>query len=147
MTPRLSQLSDHGAIAPWWARWCILAAGLLRRCGMDGRLEEMRRALLARRHALLGQVAQTEADLRWLDTNIEPEAEEEGQEENLARLLARLDDREQAELGAIDRALVRLASGDYGRCVVCGTLIPWPRLEALPAAERCVSCAQAQERH
>ena len=107
----------------------------------------MRRALLARRHALLGQVAQTEADLRWLDTNIEPEAEEEGQEENLARLLARLDDREQAELGAIDRALVRLASGDYGRCVVCGTLIPWPRLEALPAAERCVSCAQAQERH
>ncbi len=95
---------------------------------------------------LLQQVARVEDNLRWLGTNVEPEMEEEGQEANIARLLARLDDRDRGELAAIDGALARIATGEYGRCTVCGELIPERRLDALPAADMCVTCAQARER-
>jgi DnaK suppressor protein len=109
-------------------------------------LDAMRNRLLERRREIFEAVAQVEDDLRWLDTNIEPEIEEEGQEENIARLLARLDDRGKAEIDAIDRALGRIATGDYGRCAICGEVIPEGRLRALPTAELCVPCAEAAAR-
>ena len=108
-------------------------------------IEDIRRRLLDRRAALIRSVAHVEDDLRWLDTNVEPEVEEEGQEENIARLLDRLDSRQRADLGAIDAALARLATGDYGRCEVCDRLIPAARLDALPTATKCLSCALAGE--
>jgi DnaK suppressor protein len=109
-------------------------------------LKDIRRRLSVQRRMLLQQVARVEDNLRWLGTNVEPEPEEEGQEENIARLLTRLDDRERAELEAIDHALGRIETGEYGRCMACGELIPEARLEALPATDTCVTCAQARER-
>jgi DnaK suppressor protein len=41
----------------------------------------------------------------------------------------------------IDQALVRLDEGTYGRCVVCGELIPEERLQAVPWAALCVPCS------
>ena len=41
----------------------------------------------------------------------------------------------------IDRALAKLDDGTYGRCDVCGKEIGATRMEALPAASRCVVCA------
>jgi DnaK suppressor protein len=41
----------------------------------------------------------------------------------------------------IDRALVKIDDGTYGRCDVCGNDIGVARLDALPAASRCVECA------
>ncbi len=113
---------------------------------MVQRIEDMRRVLLDRRAALFRKVAQVEDDLRWLDTNVEAEVEEAGQEENIARLLARLDDRGKAEIEEIDTALARLATGDYGRCTRCGEPIPLARLEAMPTAVTCVDCAAARGR-
>jgi DnaK suppressor protein len=46
-------------------------------------------------------------------------------------------------LGAIDRALARLAAGTYGRSVLSGKPIPDQRLEADPAAELTVEEAKA----
>ena len=109
-------------------------------------VEELKEKLLVQRRALFRQVARVEEDLRWLDTNIEPEMEDEGQEENIARLLARLDLRGKAEIEAIDRALTRIADGDYGRCVACRSLIPVARLRAVPTAELCLPCAKERER-
>ena len=109
-------------------------------------LEDIRRKLTTRRRALLQQVERVEDNLRWLGTNVEPEMEEEGQEENIARLLTRLDDREREELEAIDGALARIAIGEYGRCTECGELIPQGRLEALPTATTCIHCAPRHER-
>lgn len=125
----------------------VLASGLQRIMGgMTLRIDDIRQKLLDRRAALFRTVAHVEDDLRWLDADIEPEVEEEGQEENIARLLARLDDRAKAEIEGIDAALVRIASGDYGRCVACGNAIPSARLEAMPTAATCVSCAKTHER-
>jgi RNA polymerase-binding protein DksA len=109
-------------------------------------IAELRQTLAHRRLELLRRVARVEEDLQWLDTNVEPEIEEEGQEENIARLLTRLDDRGQAEIVEIDRALARIESGDYGRCEDCGEQISEARLRVLPAAPTCVDCAAKNDR-
>ena len=57
-----------------------------------------------------------------------------------------LSDLEIAELGAISRALSRLKENRYGCCVDCGAQIAFDRLRAEPQAERCMPCAQRQER-
>ncbi len=56
-----------------------------------------------------------------------------------------LDDREVAQLVAIDTALKRIASGEYGLCIDCGVDIPTARLHANPAALRCISCQDKAE--
>ncbi|MDQ0607413.1 DnaK suppressor protein [Variovorax sp. W1I1] len=53
-------------------------------------------------------------------------------------------ERDMAELRDIDAARARLESGEFGFCIDCGTEIPRARLEAMPAAARCIAC---QERH
>jgi RNA polymerase-binding protein DksA len=107
--------------------------------------DNIRKILLAQRRNLFRQIAQGEEELRWFERDIESEVEERGQEETMVRLLDRLDGRAKAEIEAIDQALVRIDSGRYGRCEVCGKDIPQSRLEALPAATRCMACEQAGE--
>ncbi|MCA1734721.1 MAG: TraR/DksA C4-type zinc finger protein [Actinobacteria bacterium] len=45
-------------------------------------------------------------------------------------------------LRKVERALGRVADGTYGICESCGTQIPVARLEVLPYATECVSCAR-----
>jgi DnaK suppressor protein len=54
-------------------------------------------------------------------------------------------DREMRELGAVSRALARLAQPDYGQCADCSAAIPFDRLKAEPWAERCVACETRHE--
>jgi DnaK suppressor protein len=107
--------------------------------------EDIRKKLLTQRRDLFRQAAQTEEELLWFETDIESEVQERGQEENMVRLLDRLDGRMKAEIEAIDQALVRIDSGQYGRCEACGKDIPQSRLEALPATAVCMGCAEAAE--
>jgi DnaK suppressor protein len=44
-------------------------------------------------------------------------------------------------LAEVEAAIVRLEAGTYGRCERCGQPIAPARLEAKPAARRCISCA------
>ena len=44
------------------------------------------------------------------------------------------------QLDAVDEALARVASGDYGTCAECGEEIPAARLEARPESVLCVDC-------
>jgi DnaK suppressor protein len=45
------------------------------------------------------------------------------------------------QLAAVDAALVLVAEGTYGVCGVCGREIAPERLEAIPWAATCVTCA------
>jgi DnaK suppressor protein len=108
-------------------------------------VDDIRKKLLTQRRSLFRQAAQTEEELLWFENDIESEVEERGQEESMVRLLDRLDGRAKAEIEAIDRALVKLGTAQYGRCEQCGKAIPQSRLEALPAAAMCMACAQAGE--
>ena len=47
----------------------------------------------------------------------------------------------QAEAGQIGAALMRIENGTYGTCGNCGETIAPARLEAEPAATRCIKCA------
>ncbi len=47
----------------------------------------------------------------------------------------------EARLAGIDGALERIKAGGYGLCLICGTAIADPRLEALPATTKCRECA------
>ena len=44
-------------------------------------------------------------------------------------------------LQEIDTALTKLEQGTYGQCETCGGPIADARLEAMPAARQCISCA------
>ena len=65
-----------------------------------------------------------------------------GAERDLAMAI---DGHEVEELAAIDAALQRIASGDYGICAACGVDIPTARLHANPTALRCVNCQEKAE--
>jgi DnaK suppressor protein len=49
-------------------------------------------------------------------------------------------------LTQMERALVRLRAGTYGRCESCGDAIAKARLQAFPSATLCVQCKQREER-
>ena len=62
----------------------------------------------------------------------------------MADVLARLDEREQKEIQAINRALARMALGEYGSCEVCGKGIEVERLEAIPWTSVCSKHARTE---
>jgi DnaK suppressor protein len=59
------------------------------------------------------------------------------QTQQMAQELAR---RRQQQLIKIEGALRRIASGEYGYCVVCGEAIDVRRLAVDPTNARCVQC-------
>ncbi len=56
-----------------------------------------------------------------------------------------LDGRTQEEMIAIQQTLKRMDAGEWGVCEDCGADIQEARLEAIPTATLCVSCAEARE--
>jgi len=107
--------------------------------------EAFRRTLIARRSHLLGQVARLDIGLHWLQTDVEPELLEAGQDRALASALESLDDHDRCELMAIDQALERIHQGRYGVCETCGEAIPLARQLAVPTAALCRPCAELGE--
>ena len=55
-------------------------------------------------------------------------------------------ERDVDELRQIAAAKERMARGEYGLCVECGDAIPFARLQAQPAAARCVRDQERYER-
>lgn len=53
--------------------------------------------------------------------------------------------RDVGEIDAVRAALDRLAGDTYGLCIDCGTEIERERLEADPAAPRCIDCQLRRE--
>jgi len=55
--------------------------------------------------------------------------------------------RDLRELHSINVALQRVNDDNYGECIDCGTEIPFARLKAQPAAQRCVRCQSLFEKN
>jgi DnaK suppressor protein len=51
-----------------------------------------------------------------------------------------------AEIARIKSALARIENGSYGLCTSCGAAIHTGRLEAMPSASQCISCAEDSDR-
>jgi len=52
---------------------------------------------------------------------------------------------EQTTLAEIDSALARIATGQYGSCVLCGQRIKKSRLHAIPYTHHCIECASERD--
>lgn len=60
-------------------------------------------------------------------------------------LMFSLSDTERQLMLEVDKALVRIDEGAYGRCSNCGTEIMEKRLEAVPWARYCIDCQELSE--
>jgi RNA polymerase-binding protein DksA len=105
----------------------------------------MKQLLREQRRSYLRAFRTAEDALADLDAERESELEEHGQEQQLARLLTRLDDRTVHTVKEIDAALQRIVDGTYGTCEECAEPIAADRLRSLPASRYCISCAQRHE--
>lgn len=106
-------------------------------------LEVFRQKLTAQRDDLVAQDAMSESDRV-------PVALEQDSVGRLSRIDAMQlqamavaqQRRRQSERAAIDAALSRIATGEFGYCVKCGEDIAEARLEKSPAATLCIKCAR-----
>jgi DnaK suppressor protein len=71
-------------------------------------------------------------------------------DESTADLLIDIDNamvhRDVQEIREIEAALQRISEGSYGECAECGLDIDYGRLQAFPAATRCLACQGQREK-
>lgn len=100
--------------------------------------ETRREQLLARKRELENRLVRIDSELDQPHSAMFAEAaiEREGDE-----ALEDLGAAGMQEIRMIDAALDRIARGEYGFCVECGERIAEARLNVVPAAPKCQSCA------
>ncbi|MBL8388905.1 MAG: TraR/DksA family transcriptional regulator [Hydrogenophaga sp.] len=105
-------------------------------------LQEMRADVLAQLRAQRGgKIGRAEAAANARETESDDWAQADAERD----LAFALEERESAELVAIDDALKRVADGSYGLCLDCGESIAAARLHANPVAMRCLGCQDKAE--
>ena len=106
-------------------------------------LQQMRSDLIVQIRAQRGgKIGRVEAAVDRHDVQSGDWAQFDGERD----LAMAIDQRETAELKAIEAALERIAAGRYGECSDCGVDIPAARLHASPTTLRCISCQERAER-
>ena len=105
--------------------------------------DELRNALELRYNALLSEI---EADREKAAASVPADDDERLASLQVAGIADAEFGRDWNEFKAVQRALARLDTGDYGLCISCGAAIPWRRLASEPAAARCLACQEAFEK-
>ena len=100
--------------------------------------ENIAKAHRARLSELTGHLAEIDSELR---KRLSADSEERATDLENQDALEGIKNSEIQEVHQIQGALRRIAEGTYGVCVQCGADIDPKRLEALPIATRCISCA------
>ncbi|KRB81189.1 hypothetical protein ASE00_14370 [Sphingomonas sp. Root710] len=95
------------------------------------------------RSRLIELQARSEAIERDLQHPLEQDSAEQAIDLEDDEALSAVDAMLGEEIAAIQRALLRLETDDYGLCAGCGAEIGAARLEAQPAAALCIECAQS----
>lgn len=110
-------------------------------------LKRMKEHLLEQRKTLLESLADQSEDLKGLVKTVESGDEADVAADVIDRnLLTAIGTQDANRLQQIDNALERINQNTYGICIKCGQEIPQERLEVLPYALMCISCASAEER-
>ncbi|MDP2141405.1 MAG: TraR/DksA family transcriptional regulator [Gammaproteobacteria bacterium] len=105
-------------------------------------MESYKESLLAMREALLAEnLIEDQSDIVVLDQSSVGRLSrmDAMQTQQIALETKR---RRQRKLQAIDGALVRIESGDFGYCFVCDTEISAERLRIDPTITRCKGCSE-----
>lgn len=124
---------------------CCAPSGI--RCSLDfmnrdsARIDESRALVAARLESLRAQFRAIVEGSRWSTDDDEHDPEGSTIAFERAAVLSLARDAED-EIRELDAAAARVASGTYGTCERCGSPIADARLEALPAARRCIACVR-----
>jgi DnaK suppressor protein len=100
--------------------------------------ENIAKALKARLSELTDRVAEIDSELR---KPLSADSEERATDLENQDALEAIESSEMHEIHQIQEALKRISKGTYGICTQCGADIDPKRLQALPTATRCISCA------
>ncbi|OED48255.1 dimethylmenaquinone methyltransferase [Rhodobacteraceae bacterium (ex Bugula neritina AB1)] len=101
-------------------------------------LTSRKQALETRRAELIAHLNMVEHSL---DAPMPQDWEDRATERQGDEVLESLGKAEQDELRRIGAALERMRAGTYGICTACGVQVSAARLDLLPAAAFCKSCA------
>src|SRR5262245_58050352 len=116
----------------------------------EAMIEEMRAMLEARERELRRMIAEEhERATVELMSDLEGAVGDEADQafaKTRASVETELVDRHLRELGGIEAARERIASGTFGLCPDCGGAIALARLHANPAALRCTECQSRHEK-
>jgi DnaK suppressor protein len=109
------------------------------------RLEYYKKKLTTRREELLKTIARTEEEGRTADDDPTVDLADKAANSYTKEFLFGLTNVDRNLLSLVDGALVRIKAGTYGICVECEEELQQKRLEAVPWARHCVSCAEKHE--
>lgn len=109
-------------------------------------LQRFKTLLEEKRAQIVANAQSTLAEDMALDANDLPDEMDLASSEYLQSFQFRLRGREKIFLEKIDRALGKIAQGDFGTCDECGEEISVKRLEARPETTLCIRCKEDQER-
>ncbi len=101
-------------------------------------LNVLRERLRRRLDELTNRAGKIENDLRQ---PLNPDSEDRVTETENVEVLESLDASTLDEAGQVQAALDRVNAGTYGICLTCGKPVGEKRLEAVPHAATCISCA------
>ena len=108
-------------------------------------MEEIRKILLEEKEKIVVEIKSKQLNLSDIERDVGDEVDnsmvEQERELNLL-----LQDREKQHLEAIEEALQRIETGEYGFCDECGAQIDQKRLIVIPLAQLCITCQQNEER-
>ena len=120
------------------------------KCLTKKEIEQFKALLWQKRNELLGNVSYMENDAlregRSDLSNVPIHMADLGTDSYEQEFTLELMDSERKLISQIDDALNRIEEGTYGICELDGQPIPKPRLEAIPWALYCVSCANDIEK-
>ena len=102
---------------------------------------EVKQRLEQRKQELEERIGKISDDVRHVDRPVETDSAEAVVDHENDEVIDALGNAAVDELTAVNRALQRLADGNYGVCDSCGKAISAARLEILPDAQKCVECA------
>lgn len=115
-------------------------------------LQKLQKALLKKRARITGNVEKLESE-SFMNSQKDFSGDISGYKTHIAdigsdasgmELMLGLASNQQKLLQQVNDALQRIEDGTYGYCAICGKPIPEARLEAIPEAELCLSCADKQ---
>ena len=115
---------------------------------IDPAFQPLLEKLQHRRNEITGQVNHLEQDLKEEiadNQNMPGDMADHGSGELNQHLSVTLMENDRVELERIEKAILLIEAGTYGRCEVCGKTIPMPRLKAIPWATRCINCQSQLE--
>ena len=99
-----------------------------------------------RRDEIVKKARETLNEEMVLDANDLPDEMDLASSEYLQSFTFRLRGREKAFLDKIQRALLKIEDGTFGKCEECDEEISAKRLEARPETALCIRCKEDQER-